>query len=380
MLCVSWSFLGARGTNDVAIWLHMVFVASVHGVVEGYARYGTDYPPLGWVLLALVDRLGAVLSLDPHVALKLSLFGFLGLTGLAIRRVTGDLRVASAVVLGSAVGTAALGYLDAYYFVPLVVALTALRRGALATFSATYTVACLCKWQPLLIGPFLLVHALRAHGLRWRTLWRLAWPAMSILALVTLFFGVEPARALRRAMSHDALSLQGLNVGWILQHALHVFAPERYGHPTGGPSDLVHVRDQLTAGLAMVLRMAFLALYAWALYCSSKRRCSIENVLTFSLVGYLCYFVLNPGVHENHLMLPVLLAGMLAGLDRAHFGTFVALAVASNANLVLFYGLSGEASFDRVLVVDGALLVAFVFVGMFLRFFVAHARPREPVA
>jgi hypothetical protein len=68
---------------------------------------------------------------------------------------------------------------------------------------------------------------------------------------------------------------------------------------------------------------------------------SVEAWLRYSLVGYLAYFLVSAGVHENHLFLGSLLAIALAWQHRRWWWIAATIAVAANLNLLAFYGWSG---------------------------------------
>ena len=52
--------------------------------------------------------------------------------------------------------------------------------------------------------------------------------------------------------------------------------------------------------------------------------------------GYLAYFTLNTGVHENHLFLACLLLAWLAARTPATLPDFAAWATLFNLNMVVF--------------------------------------------
>ena len=60
-----------------------------------------------------------------------------------------------------------------------------------------------------------------------------------------------------------------------------------------------------------------------------------------ALLGFLAYFALNTGVHENHLFFPALLAVLLIWLQPRTRWPAAAVVAISSINLLLFGGIDG---------------------------------------
>ena len=60
--------------------------------------------------------------------------------------------------------------------------------------------------------------------------------------------------------------------------------------------------------------------------------------MRFALLGYVAYFIFNVGVHENHLFLATLLAPILWLVEPRRWPLAAGVIVASNLNLLVFYG------------------------------------------
>jgi hypothetical protein len=113
---------------------------------------------------------------------------------------------------------------------------------------------------------------------------------------------------------------------------------------------------------------------------------TFPNLLLFATLGYLAYFTLNTGVHENHLFLACLLLGLLAHRERTTLPDLAVWAALLNINMVVFYGLDGRGlPFSPVvggldLTLPLALLTVLLFVGFFARVRAAARREHSPAA
>ena len=167
--------LNSPGTSDMGIPTWSDNLERL-GLVHGFAANHADYPPLTSAILLGAVRLGELVDVRPFVAIKLSILTFLGLTCLACWRWTKDMRVTAALFLALLLNSALLAYVDIYLAPALVLGLWALKEERLELFSLCFGAACLTKWQPLIIAPFLLVYILgQKQG---STGWRLARAAL----------------------------------------------------------------------------------------------------------------------------------------------------------------------------------------------------------
>jgi hypothetical protein len=122
-------------------------------------------------------------------------------------------------------------------------------------------------------------------------------------------------------------------------------------------------------------RLLFFLAFAYILTLAWRAEKTPENLLLVSTVGFLTYFNINVGVHENHLFTPLLTAFLLAsreGADRVGGRCIAALnAGMANMNLLAFYSMTGEPP-GRVLLVDLTVPLAILYVFAWLAI-AAHA-------
>jgi hypothetical protein len=247
-----------------------------------------------------------------------------------------------------------LAYLDVYYAPFLLLALHALRQERWRLFGLAYAVACLVKWQPLVLGPFLFAYVWKRGPAAFRQ--ALAF-ALLPAAILFLLFGPEMLQALLRALGHRGLSSNALNLWWLVTHALHAAWPAAFG-PLQQEGVAGHIYSPYGAlAQIAVLRLPFVLAYGAVFVSAWRRPPEFSRLLSHALVGYLAYFMLATGVHENHLFVAVLLAAVLAAPDRSR-SAFLTWASVFNVNLWVFYGAAGRAPMGRVLGLDLALPLA----------------------
>ena len=371
LLLLTLVFLNSPGTGDVDIWGLWAERAETLGPVRGFAANEADYPPLASGVLLLAVRGGRALGLDPLLGIKLFILIFHVACTLVVLRWTRSLAVAAAFHATVFLSAVAHGFLDIFAALPFLLSLWALRERRLTPFAVLFALAALLKWQPLIIAPFIAIHVIaitrRPGGaidvavlLR-----RVIAPALAILAVILLFFGAAPTfRALAKGLNHEALSANALNLNWIVTHLLLVLDP-RYGGLEEGRANWIRMPPP---SLMVAARVVFLLAYAATLWAYLRRDKAFERLLKFGLLGFLCYFMLNAGVHENHLFLASVLAVLLVWLKPDEFWPALVIVLMSNINLLLFYGLNGsELGFKRVIEgrFDMALPIAIVNVIFF---------------
>ena len=379
LVVVTALLFAVRGSGDMKIWERWTGNAMRLGVVAGFRENDNDYPPLADVILWVTGHAGNTVGLPVETSTKLSLVIVLAATLVIffgwVKRASLTLGLWSALAL-NAVG---MGYLDIYAVPPLILSLWALQQSRPTAAVTWFTVACLVKWQPLLIGPFLILHFGRAcwppssaHVRRF-----LAMVAPSVLLVVIAIAVFEPYpffRALAKSLGHRVLSGDTLNLAWIA-----TWVQQAVTHGIAG------LTEQVVAipSAPLWLRLPFKLLFAWqflVLLCRYvKGPVGPERTLAYSLVGFLAYVALSSGVHENHWFVPSLLAIVLLQYGRQWLKVAVAVGSVANLNLLLFYGITGRGlEFTRVVGVDVTVPLAAAAVAMY--FWIATVVRRRDVA
>jgi hypothetical protein len=391
VLLVILSLLNSPGTDDVAqYWVpwadHAADLGGPAGFAIDEAQYG--YPPFGSVILASVVRIGRALGIGTFESLKWSLAAFLVATSLLVWLWTRNLIVTILFCLALLLNSVALGYIDIYFAPSLILALWALKVRKWIWFTVFFVITCLTKWQPVIIAPFIALYILDIqHIQHWRQIdfKKLAvtvlLPAVAVLGLTLLVFEAAPlALSLGKALNNEFLSGDALNFSWIETHWLHVFYPDDFGGLIGGEAGYI-VSDALR--VTLLPKLLFFLTYAVALVAFFRREKTFENLINFSLIGYLAYFTFNTGVHENHLFLAAILAVILFWINREQLSVMLILILMSNVNLVLFFGIDGkELPFSRAIgnTVDVALLLSIFNVIFFLLLWGANVLSKKKTA
>lgn len=357
--------IGGPGTGDMEIWERWISNARRLGIVAGFAENGADYPPLSSVFLWVAGLAGSAFRWDPGTAIKISLAVFLGFTLLAFlawtRRGAATLGLWAALLLNSV----ALGYLDVYTAPFLVLSLRALSAAEDGWALTWFGVACLVKWQPGLIAPFLLLHAF--GGARrptiddLRRVVRLLMPTAAIALALALAFGVMPfVLSFARSLGHRSLSAEALNLGWLI-----TWIHQGVMRGSAALFDRVVYLPRASLWLRVAMRTLFVGQFLVLMWRYARGPAVCDRTLAFAFMGSLAYITFSSGVHENHWFLPCLLVMALSARNTAWRWPAAATCALANLNLLLFYGVTGQGPGDgRVVGIDvtvplAALAVAF---------------------
>ncbi|MGQ0583622.1 MAG: hypothetical protein ACT4O6_16920 [Reyranella sp.] len=328
-LAVSWLSWHVPGTIDVeTYWLPWLAAVSRYGLIEGFAVAAGDYPPGTAALLFLARRL--LPTADDMVVLKALLAAAqLGTTVLVLAQ-TGRLALSLFSLAAVALSASMLAYLDILLAIPLLVAFFATldRRPILS--ATAFGIACLIKWQPLVIVPFMLVIWFEQARLAPRRHLVAAALLAIVAGLIAWIFWPAIWRSFTAAFGHFGWSAHALNFPWFVQIAL------------GYQPQIIQAPSAPLLGLRLIFATLYLLLLGIGIW---RHRGDTMTMLSFALAAFLAYFTFAAGVHENHLFGPMLLAFVLWSRNP-HFRTAaIAIAIFANLNLAVFYGLTGAPPF-----------------------------------
>jgi hypothetical protein len=340
--CSVWVWWGTTGTSDALLWRAWIDRLMARGPRGGYIAIQADYPPGTSIVLWLAGLMAQANGAETLSVLKFILLAFLlATTGLllAASRRPGLSAFAHA---GLALNSFGLMYLDIFTAPFLIGAFWAAAKGRLSLLTGLLAAACVMKWQPLWLWPFVLIYVFRTAGQsqRRKDAWLAVVVAIGVAGLAVLIYGMPALYdALNRAGHHNDLSNFGANPLWILTWWFeHAPAPGRQGLSPGG---LVTI---MAAGRPLIRALSLLTLICYAIVVSrywKSRDPAPSALLRFSIAGYLVYFLCSTGVHENHLFLAALLAVLLAWQEQARGWIAVILVAAANLNLLAFYHWDG---------------------------------------
>jgi hypothetical protein len=385
--CWGVSLMSMPGTADVNIWKWIVQNVEEHGFAEGYVQGRVNNPPLGVLLMKGSFNLAGPLQCSETMALKCALLSALLIsTGLCFF-LTRNALLALLLQLSLTINSVALGYLDIFACPTLLLTLWALRHKKLFVAALLMSTTCLIRWQFLLLAPFMMLHVLEIQGFKdLRTLdyKRYAVGGLLPVALMLLVgWGVAGTGfpySFKLVLRHSMLSGNALNFNWIYTWALHVWNPEQYGALNDGLITVIKSRDP---SLIRLPKFLFYGFYCVALYGFLRQEKTFKNFLIYAIAGYTTYFIFNTGVHENHLVPVCILAIVLCAESINRLPAALALSLALNINMTLFYGISGQDSpFTRVVGgVDISLLLALVFLALWgMLYWPVLRRFQQPVS
>lgn len=365
------------GTGNMDTWVRWINEAIDLGLVDAYSLNHDTYPPLTLVILFGVGKISQLLNIWIYTAIKGTIAAFLLLTTLLTLWATKDLLLSLLLLGGVLINSVALGHLDIFFAPTLVLALWALKEKRLVLFTIAFCFSFLTKWQPLIIAPFIALYILGIDRLSdWKQidlrgiLKKILIPALGILALTFILFGIKPViTAFSYASDHHYLSGNALNLNWILTHFLHVFKPGQYGPLINGQAELIIGPPY---SVKLIPKLIFFLVYILTAIVFFKQKKTFGNLMWFSLLGYWAYFTLNTGVHENHFFVAIILAALLYWVEKKHLYTLLTVLLIGNVNLLVFNGLDGaENQFSRLVSgVDMALVIAFFNVLVFALYWI----------
>lgn len=341
----------SQGTHDLNTWLTWGRHAYERGIVEAYAMDGNLYPPFAEVLLWISYSLAMLAGIAPVWMIKTSLLAFLLATGVILYRWSNNNLLATlcwyAALLPSSLG---LAYLDIYFAPAFLYSLYCLQKNKITQFALFFVAACLIKFPPVLVAPFLLIY-IAAHHLRKQYLAqdmkilckKIILPCFILLTPVLFLFGKTLIMALLKTGSAAWLSAWALNFNWIvtrifLQNGWGIASPPWYEASVA----IMNPVPQPALYLAKGLYLFFLGSTLLAFIMRKK---TFENLLLFALLGNFSYYMFHTGVHENHLFLTGLLAMALFCVNEKNLYLTLGVLLISSLNMFFFYGVSGANGF-----------------------------------
>ncbi len=369
--CVfSFSLLNSRGEVDIDSWLQWIDNISKYGLVNGYAANQDVYPPLTNIIFYLVLKFSVLTNISTFVSLKLFIFIFLLLTSFTFLAWTKNWLFAIAVLIGFTLNTMALSYTDIFTAPFLLISLYALYKKNLLIFTIFYFINVMIKWQALIILPFILLYILNVSSFKeiknieWKTIaGKIIFPTIILIILTFIAFGWEVYWTFERALNGYMLSGYALNLNWILTRIYYFLKPGREFFEFG----IMRVIMVEGGKITYPGKLLFITFFISTLIAFFKEEKSFVNMLKFSVIGYLVYFMFNTAVHENHLFVASLLSLLILNYDRNFLIETIGIIFAFNLNMFLFYGFFGEQPFVHgYFGADISVVLSALFIILFL--------------
>jgi hypothetical protein len=387
VVAFAFAFLNSPGTDDLYIWIGWTDQTAKHGLVEGYRNAQSDYPPLSFAILTATVKTAPKLNLNGRTGIKLALFLTLVLTIALFFAYMRNVLFTAFLGLSLILSSVGLVYLDIFFAPFLIAALWALHKQKLLLFAIFYILACLIKWQPIVLAPFLVLYLLNINRVKdfraipWRRiLLQVAAPVVAIVGAVLAIFGLSHVLdSLWKALNYPVLSAQALNANWLLTYFLNIFNPATYDHLVSGMPTLIVEQQGFLAGLPRLLYWPILVTVLILWFRTAK---TFENLLLFLLLGYVTHFTFAVGAHENHLFIAVIISALLAAVNMRYLPLFVIWSLVANINLFIFYGIDGQGlPFSRVVGgFDTSILLATINVVLFVSLLVLVLRKDRQIS
>lgn len=346
VLMLTLLFIPAVGSVDMSIWLFWGENPFNYGLLEGYLLNAHEHPPGLTCLLWLAQCLANWLSIPPYYAVKLTFLPFL-LTSSFIVYCWSNRHLPTTLAFHMLLvySCMALSYIDIYFAPFFLWSFYSLQQSKWRQAMLAFTLACLIKYPPLIILPFLLwylVASMVNQGQRRLSIMSVFLLPLLLVVITLSVFGLEPFRALERAFNHSILSAQALNMNWIITRLLLAKGIVEMTAP-GDSSTLLIAHWQTPVAVIWLSRFLFASFYLAACLLFLLRQQSLEKLLLCSLLAHFSYFMFSIGAHENHLFLSMLLAVMLYCHDVRWWPLAAGICAVSSLNLLFFYGLDGHA-------------------------------------
>lgn len=370
-------FLNAPGTHDVSTWLHDLWVPSYQkwGLIGGYIGAEDDYPPLSFIIVAMVSQISEFSGLPILLVYKIVLFCFLTATTAIFYYFTRNPLLASLLHLSSTLCSTVLGYLDIMFAPFLVLSLFFLRERKLTLSTLCFTIASLMKYLPLVLAPLLLVYAMNvyqvkalAKGIQRISNSVILPAALATIALLVIYGPQTLVFGRQSVLSLPVSICVPLHKSYIGGFALRACGPPVQSYLSGNAMNLGYVIGffitllqprayqavwQIETGdfptVAFTLTIIFILVYSSVVFTFFKKKVkTFEKCLLFSALGYLAYFMFSTSIHENYLFLVSLLWILLLAEKSGYSKDTLFWLLYANLNLLLFYGITGEGlGFDK---------------------------------
>jgi hypothetical protein len=340
-------------------WLPWIRSFQQNGLVAGYYAVHDVYPPLTFSLLAFISGLPG----DSYLNFKLAQILFTLSSALVLLIWSQNIVLAVGTFLALLPNSIIFDSVDIFFTPFLIGALIAASERRWAWFSALYAIACLIKFQPVVLAPFFLVWA--ASDLkRARTWLELTVPACTVLLPVILVFGPQFPQTLFKALGASSFfSGDAYNLNWVTGS---LYGLLNFDGASASSLMPIMTDPRIPRSMWKIAQAtsygSFVILVALAWFA----RRNPENLFLFSGFAMLSYFMLHTEVHENHLHVVLVCFALLTAITPRYTPTFLFWSGAQAVNLMqIFTGWT-----RTIGGLDWTLLVASVNGVMFIALYI----------
>ena len=364
---ISIKYINSPGQSDIQYWVKWIRNSQLFGIKQGFKINNDEYPPIASVILYI----GSLISYSKIIFdIKLTLFIFLCLSSFIAYLWTKNLFFSGLFVLTITLSTI-LSYLDVLIVPPLLLSFWALSQRKYIYFSIAFTIATFIKWQPIIIVPFLIIYILDIKDIKdlkeknfIEFLLKIILPTFCIICIIFLYYGSSILISFIELFHTRTLSGQALNMSWIITYFLHIFSPHQFGPLVHGYSTYI-MNPKLN--ISIIQKILFLGIYGLVSICFLKEEKTFKNLIKFSLIAYVTYFIFSTDVHENHLFIASLLSSILCFIDQKYFTIAILVSGVANLNLFLFGGINGKRFPHTFMNIDLSIVIACIYVLLYMK-------------
>ncbi len=335
-------FFNTSGTIDVSIWLSWIKNVETHGIIKGYAIDRSVQPPFGSLIFFLFSSIAS----SPLMGIKLSMYFFLFLSVIIIYFVTRNFWIAILLYVFFILNSVALQYHDIYYTPFLILSFHFINKNNCKMAILFFSIASLIKMQVFILFPFVVIHLIQIDSIYNVTLikikkilFNVIIPIILIHSFIFVVYGMPYIKSFKRAFGNTPLSGQGMNIGWVITYIIELVSPEKIAGQNLILATVIWDKTIFHTILKISFAILYLVLLIKYFYMKEKK---FEVFLLFLYGAFLTYFVINKGVHENHMHILVLISLFLYYLDKNNLIILIITGLFYNINLFIFYGYDGN--------------------------------------
>lgn len=389
----------AKGTGDVDNWTRLINYVRTHPDSSLFPHclnyrcgifYPATYPPGHFLVVYVLGRIAPV-NINPHILFKITIFSFY-LLGLAVLLAFHPGLITPLVYLGLPsliINSQGLGYTDVFFLPQLIGSLLLLSVNRNFYAGLLFGLACFIKWQPAILLPLILVYLFFSQKAKNRLFKPgIFFTGMIVPQLILIWFKADPVTSLKLFLSgalNDPILSSALNIPWLitvfLKKALNATSviPQAYF--------LSFEKNHPYYPIMFLGRISYLLIY-WAILRRFagllKKEIGFNSFLLTGQLVFFSYFMISPGVHENHFYIPLILS-LLLFLRNPNRPTLILLLMSelfNFTNLAFFYGLTGipiiNASENPLISIILTLIFVLVYFQQAQAYFTATASSDEP--
>lgn len=349
-------FFRAEGTGDIRehfiYWIDNVYQ---YGFRQGFIENADMYPPLSTILMYIGSHIFFVFE-NAQAIRGMDLLMLL-VCGLWIIYKYNKPEYGFWMIV-SCLLSVHLGFIDALVFPFLIIAFYFLQKERYCLFAVFFTLCCCVKMQPLIIAPILVCYFITLSSKKpyfiapIKRILQMGICAILTLTPFFLIYGIEPImKCIRSGLIAPGFSPNGLNFIWIVQYFLEMYFPDKTMPLTNGLPEIYWGPHGVMLIFNYVFWIIFIALVIFTLLIKHKTPIII---LKICIIEYTFYFLFKLAVHENHLILAMVLTAILLCLEDTMINRwiFMVYAFITNMNMYLFYGITGITYFHNLSVAN----------------------------